>query len=145
MFSDSIASRIKMYNFNKTLKNGKAEHLLLPGTTQKQLLQYLDVNLKIYTPETVLIHTGINDVLNYNWFGFTTRVSLEVLEKKYMEKTFCSSYDLMYIDDRNIRELHLCQNNLHFLQSGKKVLCNNFFSYLNGNFLLHAHPSQTWT
>ena len=33
MFSDSIASRIKMYNFNKTLKNGKAEHLLLPGTT----------------------------------------------------------------------------------------------------------------
>ena len=53
-----------MYNFNKAFKNGKAKHLSFPGTTSKQLLQYLDVNLKIYTHETVLIHAGINDVLN---------------------------------------------------------------------------------
>ena len=64
IFSDGIPSRIKMYNFNKALKNGKAKHLLLPGTMSKQLLQYLDVNLKMYTHETVLIHAGINDVLN---------------------------------------------------------------------------------
>ena len=43
-----------MYNFNKALKNGKAKHLSL-----KQLFQNaLDVNLKTYTPETVLIHAG---------------------------------------------------------------------------------------
>ena len=49
-----------MYNFNKAFKNGKAKHLSL-----KQLLQNeLDVNLKVYTPETVLIHAGINNVLN---------------------------------------------------------------------------------
>ena len=53
-----------MYNFSKTLKNGKPKYLLFPGTTSKQLLQYLDVNLKMYTPKTVLIHAGINDVLN---------------------------------------------------------------------------------
>ena len=53
-----------MYNFNKALKNGKAKHLSFPGTTLKQLLQYLDVNWKIYTPETVLIHARINDVSN---------------------------------------------------------------------------------
>ena len=53
-----------MYNFNKAFKNGKAKYLSFPGTTSKQLLQYLDVNLKIYTHETVLIHAGINDVLN---------------------------------------------------------------------------------
>ena len=53
-----------MYNFHKALKNGKAKHLSFPGTTSKQLLQYLDVNLKMYTPETVLIHAGINDVSN---------------------------------------------------------------------------------
>ena len=53
-------SRIKMYNFNKALKNEKAKHLSL-----KQLFHnVLDVNLKMYTPETVLIHTGINNVLN---------------------------------------------------------------------------------
>ena len=52
-----------MYNFNKALKNGNAKHLSSPGTKSKQLLQYLDVNLKMYTPDKVLIHAGIN-VLN---------------------------------------------------------------------------------
>ena len=64
IFSDTIPSRIKMYNFNKALKNANIKHLSLPGTTPKQLLQYLDVDLKMYTPGTVLIHDGINDVLN---------------------------------------------------------------------------------
>ena len=53
-----------MYNFNKALKNGEAKHLPFPGNTSKQLLQYLDVNLKMYTSETVVIHAGINDILN---------------------------------------------------------------------------------
>ena len=64
IFSDSIPSKIKMYNFNKALKNGKAKHLSFPGTTSKQLLQYLDVHLKMCTPETVLIYPGISDILN---------------------------------------------------------------------------------
>ena len=53
-----------MYNFNKASKNGNAKHLSFPGTTSKQLLQYLDANLKMYTPDTVLIHAGKNDILN---------------------------------------------------------------------------------
>ena len=56
---DSIPNKIKMYDFNKALKNGKAIHLLFPGTTSKHLLQYLNVNLKMCTPETFLIHAGI--------------------------------------------------------------------------------------
>ena len=60
IFSDSIPSRIKMYNFNKALKNGKAKHLSL-----KQFFQnVLDVNLKMYTPQTVLIHMRISNSLN---------------------------------------------------------------------------------
>ena len=43
IFSDSIPSRNKMYNFNKALKHEKAKHLSL-----KQLFQnVLDVNLKM--------------------------------------------------------------------------------------------------
>ena len=53
-----------MYNFSKALKNGKAKHLWFPGTTSKQLLQHLDTNLKMYTPQAVLIHAGTNDVLS---------------------------------------------------------------------------------
>ena len=130
----------------------------------------------MYTPDTVLIHAGINDALNnksqsntenllsnikyvvdkcrkfcvknilISGLVFTTRVSLEVLEK-ILEKlqTFCCSNGPIFIDIRNIRGVHLCQDNLHLLQSGKKILFNNFISYLNGNFLMYPHPSQTWT
>ena len=49
-----------MYDLSKDLKNGNAEQLLFSGITSKQLLQYLDVNLKMYTPEAVLIDAGIN-------------------------------------------------------------------------------------
>ena len=167
---------LKCYNFKKALKNGNSKHLSFPGITSKQLLQYLDVNLKMYTPDTVLIHAGINDVLNNNsqsntknllsnikymadkchkfgeknilisGFVFTTRISLEVLEKIHEKlHAFCSSYGLTYIDNRNIRGVHLCQDNLHLLQSGKKILFNNFISYLNSNFLMYPHHSQTWT
>ena len=145
-----------MYNFNKALKNGNAKHLSFPGTTSKQLLQYLDVNLKMYTPDKVLIHAGMNVLNNKSKsntenllsnikymaekcrkFGvknilisgllFTTRVSLEVLEKIHEKlHAFCSSYGLTYIDNRNIRGVHLCQNNLHLLPSGKNILFNNF-------------------
>ena len=130
----------------------------------------------MYTPDIVLIHAGINDALNnksqsntenllsnikymvdkYRKFGvkniltsclvFTTRVSVEVLEKIHEKlHAFCSSYGLIYIDNRNIRGVHLCQGNLHLLQSGKKILLNNLISYLNSNFLIYLHPSQTWT
>ena len=148
IFSDSIPSRLKMYNFNKAVKNGNAKHLSFPGTTSKQLLQYLDVNLKMYTPDTVLIHAGINVLKNKSQsnsenllsnikymvnkcrkFGvksilisglvFSTRVSLEVLEKIHEKlHAFCSSYCLIYIDNGNIRGVQFCQDNLNLLQSG---------------------------
>ena len=57
----------------------------------------------------------------------------------------CSGYGLIYIDNRNIRGLDLCQDNLCLPQSGKKVLCDNLISYLNSNFSMHPHPSQVWT
>ena len=63
-FRDNILSRIKMCDFNKAFKDRKAKYLNLSGTTWKQLLQYLDLNLKIQTPKTVFILGRINDILN---------------------------------------------------------------------------------
>ena len=129
----------------------------------------------MYTPDKVLIHAGVNVLNNKSKsntenvlsnikymvdkchkFGvknilisrlvFITRVSLEALQKIHEKlHTFCSSYGLIYIDNRKIRGVHLCQDNLHLLQSGKKILFNNFISYLNGNFLMCPQSSQTWT
>ena len=55
---------MKMYDFSKALKNERAKLLAFPEATSKQLLQHLDVNLKMYNPKTVLINAGINDVFN---------------------------------------------------------------------------------
>ena len=35
-----------------------------PGSTSEQILQYLEINLKVNNPDAVLFHVGINDVLN---------------------------------------------------------------------------------
>ena len=55
---------MKMYDFSKALKNERAKLLAFPEATSKQLLQHLDVNLKMYNPKTVLINAAINDVFN---------------------------------------------------------------------------------
>ena len=107
----------------------------------------------MYIPDAVLIHAGINDVLNdksqsntedllsnnkymvdrcrnlgvknilISSLVFTTRVrSVGVLEKIHEKpSTFCCDYGLIYIDNRNIRGVHLCQDNLHLLESGRKL------------------------
>ena len=47
---------------------------------------------------------------------FTARVSKKVLEKIHEKlSTFCSGYGLIYIDNRNIKGLHPCQDNPHLL------------------------------
>ena len=46
---------------------------------------------------------------------------------------------------KNIREVRLCQDNFHLLQSDIIVLCNNFISYLSSNFEMHPHLSQMLT
>ena len=60
----SITNRLELYDLSKDLKNGKAKQLSFSGTTSKQLLQYLDVNLKMCTPEIVLTHARTDDILN---------------------------------------------------------------------------------
>ena len=83
---------------------------------------------------------GVKNVL-ISGLVFTTKVSLEVLEKIHEKlSTFCSGYGLIYIDYRNIRGVYLSQDNLHLLESGKKVLCIHFISYLNSSFLMHPCP-----
>ena len=66
IFSDSIPGKIRMYEFNKVLKNGNVKHLFIPGATFEQVSQYLDVNLQMYAPKTVIIHLGINNLLNHS-------------------------------------------------------------------------------
>ena len=174
IFSDSIPGKMRMYEFNQVLKNGNVKHLFFPCATSKQVSRYLDINLQKHAPKTVIIHVGINDLLNdsghsnvenilhnlnaiikkchdYNvrnillsGLVYTKRVELSVLENLHLKLVeLCSQYGVIYIDNRNIYGMHLYQDNLHLLHSGKRILLNNFISNLN--FLTEAQTCNTFT
>ena len=57
---------------------------------------------------------------------YTKRVELSVLENLHLELVeLCSQYDVIHIDNRNVYGMHLYQDNLHLLHSGKRILLNN--------------------
>ena len=63
IFTDSIAKGIRMYEFNRFVKNSKAKMFSFPGASSHQMLHYLDVHLEERQINTVVIHVGINDIL----------------------------------------------------------------------------------
>ena len=52
-----------MSDFNKFVKVGKAKLQCFPGVTSNQLLHYLGVNLQDNNTESVILHVGVNGVL----------------------------------------------------------------------------------
>ena len=165
---------MRMYRFNKVFKNGNVKHLVFPGATSEQVSQYLDVNLQMYAPKTLIIHVAINDLLDdsghsnveniLNIFNamikkccnhnvrnillsglvYTKRVELSVLEDLHLKLVeLCSKYGVIYIDNRNIYGMHLYQDNLHLLHSGKRILLNKLISNLM--FLTETQVCNTFT
>ena len=66
VFSDSIPKGIRMYQFNRTLRNRRAKMLNFPGTSSNEILHYIYVQLKEKLIESVIVHVGVNDLLNGN-------------------------------------------------------------------------------
>ena len=54
---------IKMRDFNEFVRMEKAKLQYFPGATSNQLLHCLDVNLQDKNTESVILHVGVNDVL----------------------------------------------------------------------------------
>ena len=65
---------------------------------------------------------GVKNIIKFS-LVYSTRVSLEVLDKIHKERSsFCSSYGRIYTDNRNTRVVHLYEDILHLLQSGENIL-----------------------
>ena len=64
IFTDSMPKGIRMNNFNKLIKNRKAKMLKFPCASLRQLLHYMDIHLEGIQIDTVVIHIGVNDLLN---------------------------------------------------------------------------------
>ena len=71
--------------------------------------------------------------------GYTTKVSLPILERvRCLISNYCRENPCFYIGKRNIIKFCLYKDGLHLLESGKKILGNNFIVNLN-NFFLERH------
>ena len=144
---------------NQQIKNGNARIHSLPGATPHQLPHYLDVNLDKYT-DTVVIHIGINDILNsasnvngllsnikhmikkcrnfsvkyifISGLVYTKRIITEFLEDVHLKlANVCKEMQVYFVDNRNITGFYLFRDGLHLLESGKMLLANNFVSNFN--------------
>ena len=66
IFTDSIPKGIRMYEFNSLLRNRKAQMLSMPGSSSKQMSHYIDLHREDESIDTVILHVGVNDLLNGN-------------------------------------------------------------------------------
>ena len=66
IFSDSIAKPIQMREFNNHIEDnvGVVKLAAFPGATAKLLNHYVLPTLQDTSPETVIIHVGINNILH---------------------------------------------------------------------------------
>ena len=66
IFTDSTPKGIHMYDFNKLIKNRKAKMLNFPGASSRHLPHYIDIHLEGIQVDTVVIHIGMNNFLDYS-------------------------------------------------------------------------------
>ena len=70
---------------------------------------------------------------------YTKRMINEFLEDVHLKLgNVCKEMQVYLIDNRNITGFYLFRDGLHLLESGKKLLANNFASNFN-NFLSVKH------
>ena len=148
IFSDSIPGKMKMYEFNKQLKNSNVKHLFFPGATSEQLLQYLDVNLNIYSPKTVILHVGINDLLNDSGDS-----NVEKLLKNFNEMikkcrvfnvknillsglVYCKRVALPLLEKLHLKVVELCSQNGVTYIDNRNIYSNHL--YQDNLHLLHS-------
>ena len=171
IFCDSIPKGIRIKELNQCINNGNARLRSFPGATSEQLLHYLHVNLDNST-DTVLIHVGINDILNSvsnvntlllnikdmvkkcRNFGvknifesglvYSRRIKIKILENLHKKLvSVCKEIQLFYqfMDNRSICGFNLFKDGLHLLDSGKRLLANNFIFNFNNVLSLIHRPS----
>ena len=58
-----VYQKISMKELNRWVRKGNARLFSFPGATSKLLFHYLDVN-KDHINDRVILHIGINDILN---------------------------------------------------------------------------------
>ena len=66
VFTDSISKGTRIRELNSFIKNGKTKMASFPGATSKEILHCLDVHLTSSSADAVILHVGVNDLLEDN-------------------------------------------------------------------------------
>ena len=157
----TVPGEIRIRQLNQFVKSGNARIHSFPGANSTQLLHYLDINLDNKTDTVILhigVNDLLQDISldNFNKFmknleymvpkcrsygvkrvffsgiTYTKRIAWQILDDAHEQLVgLCKRLEIIYIDNRNIREIHLFKDGLHLLDSGKRILANNFIFNLN--------------
>ena len=93
IFTDSIPKGIRIRELNTFTKNGKTKMVSFSRATSKETLHYLDVHLTNSSPYAVILHVGVNDLLEDN-----TKSKIENLEKNLRSMVDkCHTYGVKYV------------------------------------------------
>ena len=63
IFTDNIPKGIHIRELNTFIKNGKRKMISFPGATSKDILHYLDVHLTNSSLDIIILHVGVNYLL----------------------------------------------------------------------------------
>ena len=63
-----------------------------------------------------------------------------IIEANESLRNFCRQNGFNFIDNRNIPPTKLCRDRLHLIESGKKILANNFIHGINNYFQVTNSP-----
>ena len=66
IFTDSIPNGIRIREINTFIKNGKTKMVSFPRAVSKEISHYLDIHLTNSSPDAVILHVGVNDLLKDN-------------------------------------------------------------------------------
>ena len=146
-----------MKEFNRELKNGRAYRKQFPGATSEEMAHYVIPTLAKDSPDTVIIHTGTNDLRNTENEHIIKNimdivdlcakqgvnnilVSAITFREQFNEKASTINnfllhkqtlHNFTFIENNNITREHMWKDKIHLSTHGTINIANNFINALN--------------
>ena len=165
LLGSSIIQRIKMYDFNGQLHDGKAIKRSFSGCTAKRMKYYVTEVLEEERPDTIILQIGGNDLSNPNKTekdilqeiinlvnmcrnggvndiivsAITTRPAFQTKleEVNRLLKVNAGTHNYIFADNSNIHRNHLWNDKIHLNNEGLTLLTNNYLDILHKNPLFY--------
>ena len=163
LLCDSIPKPISLYHMKKKLKDANIYKKCFPGVSSNHLNHHILPTLHEDQPDSVIIHVGINDLLNdvaindlisntekigrtcvekgvkdviVSGIVYSRRLKKEMIDEanKRLEE-LCLQNEFLFLQNNNIKVEDLCKDGLHLDKNGKIIFFDNICNFLD--YFLH--------